>query len=543
MSLLPAGLSRTALICLLLTALLLLPLAALLAIALFGFEFPVLLHLARTVLLETVWVSTLLAAGSLAGALLIGVSAAWCIERYEFRGRLLLSWLLVLPLAMPTYVIAYAYTDLLQYSGPLQRALRSGWGWDGRLPEIRSLGGAIVLFALVLYPYVYLLARTALGQVSRSLIESAQLLGESGAGMVRRVVLPIIAPAVVAGGMLVLMETLADVGASHYFGLPTFSANIYKTWFALGERGAALLLAVVLLLAIGLIYGLERWARGRARHSSGQSHRPWPRRALRPAAASGLLTLLMLPVLLGFLIPLGNLLWLLLREPELTTDLSRFWDWFGHSLTLGLLGASATVLLATTFAYALRFSEGTAAGWLRLGTASLSFGYAVPGAVIALAILWPVASADNWLADRMDWSQTLLSGTIFGLLYAYLLRFFAVAWGGIDAAVGRLSPNLDAAARSLGAPRWQVFARIHLPLLWRSLAVAWMLVLIDVMKELPATLMLRPFNYDTLAVIAQQLAQDERLAEAALPSIAIVLAGLLPVVGLSRLLLGGSGKR
>jgi iron(III) transport system permease protein len=228
-----------------------------------------------------------------------------------------------------------------------------------------------------------------------------------------------------------------------------------------------------------------------------------------------------------------------LREPVLTTNLERFWGWLGHSLTLGLLGATLTVLLATAFAYALRFGQGPAARWLRWGAASLSFGYAVPGAVIALAILWPVASADNWLADRFGWQQTLLSGSIAGLLYAYLLRFFAVAWGGIDAAVGRLSPNLDAAARSLGAARWQVFGTIHLPLLWRSLAVAWMLVLIDVMKELPATLMLRPFNYDTLAVIAQQLAQDERLAEAALPSIAIVLAGLLPVIGLSRLLLGG----
>jgi iron(III) transport system permease protein len=339
--------------------------------------------------------------------------------------------------------------------------------------------------------------------------------------------------------MLVLMETLADVGASHYFGLPTFSANIYKTWFALGERSAALLLAVVLLLAIALIYALERWARGRSRQSSAQGHRPWPRQPLRSASAFVLVATLLLPVLFGFLLPLANLLWLLLREPVLTTNLERFWGWLGHSLTLGLLGATLTVLLATAFAYALRFGQGPAARWLRWGAASLSFGYAVPGAVIALAILWPVASADNWLADRFGWQQTLLSGSIAGLLYAYLLRFFAVAWGGIDAAVGRLSPNLDAAARSLGAARWQVFGTIHLPLLWRSLAVAWMLVLIDVMKELPATLMLRPFNYDTLAVIAQQLAQDERLAEAALPSIAIVLAGLLPVIGLSRLLLGG----
>ncbi len=529
------GSTRAVALCLLVGGILLLPLAALVVTALLGFEAETLLRLARTVLADSAWTSLLLAAGSLGGALLIGTSAAWCVERFEFAGRRWLAWLLVLPLAMPTYVIAYAYTDLLQFSGPLQRTLR-GYGWEGRLPEIRSLSGAIALFALVLYPYVYLLARTALAQISLSLIEAGRLLGASGSTLQTRLVLPLIAPALVAGGMLVLMETLADVGATHYFGLATFSATIYRTWFALGQREAALLLAVVLLLAVAAIHLIERRARGRARHSGSHTHRPWPRQRCTPLQSGVLVTILLIPVLLGFIIPLANLLWLLLREPILSTQLERFYDWSKHSLILGLLGASATVALALGFAYAQRFSAGAPRRWLRRTGAALSFGYAIPGTVIALAILWPVARADNWLADRFDWQQTLLVGSIGALIYAYVLRFFAVAWGGIEAAMGRMPDSLDAAARSLGASRLGVFWRVHLPQLWRPLAVAWLLVLIDVLKELPATLMLRPFNFDTLAVIAQQLAADERLAEAALPSIAIVLVGLLPVLGLNQLL-------
>lgn len=397
----PPGARSTGL-CLLLAGLLLLPLAALLGLALFGLELDVIGRLAGGLLLETGWTSLRLAAGSLLGALLIGTAAAWCIERYEFRGRRLLGWLLVLPLAMPTYVVAYAYTDLLQYSGPLQRGLREGLDWQGRLPEVRSLGGAIVLFALVLYPYVYLLARTALARVSLSLVESARLLGASGWSLQRRVVLPLIAPALVAGGMLVLMESLADVGATHYFGLATFSANIYKTWFALGQRDAALLLAVVLLLAIAVVHGLERKARGRAVRALGQTHRPWPRQHCGGARSVLLQGALALPVLLGFGVPLGNLLWLLVRESVSASQWQRFIDWSAHSLSLGLLGATATVALALSFAYAQRFAGARARGWLDSASHALVFGYAVPGSVIALAILYPVASVDNWLADRFD---------------------------------------------------------------------------------------------------------------------------------------------
>lgn len=516
--------------------LLLVPLLALVATAIVTFDAAALIHLSRTVLVETVAVTGVLAAGTLAGTLLLGVGSAWCIQRYEFFGRNLLAWMLVLPLAMPTYVIAYAYTDLLQYSGPLQRWMRLSLGFSGRLPDIRSLWGAILLFSFVLYPYVYLLSRTALAELSGSTIESARLLGQSRWGVFMRVVRPLIRPSIVAGAMLVLMETLADVGATYYFGLTTFSAGIYKTWFAMGSRSAALMLAVFLLGAVAAIYLIERRARGRAMQVTSRTHRPWAPERLTGASGGILVAVLLVPVLVGFLVPVAGLLWLMVREPEMTPALGRFWTWAGNSFVAGVLGATLTLMLAIGFAYAVRFSEATQARLVGTTAVCLKFGYAVPGAVIALAILWPMAIADRAVTDALDLAAPLLTNTIIGLVYAYMLRFFAVAYGGLEASMLRITPNLDAAARTLGANRIQVFRRVHLPLLKRAALVAWMLVLIDVMKELPATLMLRPFNFDTLAVITQQLSQDERLAEAALPSLAIVAVGIVPVILISRLM-------
>jgi iron(III) transport system permease protein len=517
-------------------AVLLLPLVALVVTGLGAVGSSTLGHVARTILAETAWTSAVLAIGTVLGTLLMGVACAWCVERYEFAGRTVWSWLLVLPLAMPTYVVAYAYTDLLQYSGPIQRALREYVGFSGRLPDVRSLPGAVLLFSCVLYPYVYVMARTAFAEVSASMVESARLLGQTRWQIFTRAVLPSAWPAIAAGAMLVLMETLADVGATHYFGLLTFSAGIYKTWIALGDKQAAVLLAVVLLAVVAVLYWAERRLRGQARRASTSSRgqRPWARETLPPHRQVVLHMVLALPLLAGFMVPVISLLWLFVREPVWVTNLERFWQWTGNTFFIGLAGASLTVLLALGFVYALRFAQGTAA-WLNKAMAhALQFGYAVPGAVIALAILWPVAAADRWLATAVHASGPLLTGSLAILVLAYMLRFFSVAFGGLQAGMQRITPHLDEAARTLGATRGGVFARVHWPLLARALLAAWLLVMIDVMKELPATLMLRPFNFDTLAVIAQQLAQDERLAEAALPSLAIVVVGLVPVILISR---------
>lgn len=521
---------------------LLAPLGALVVTAVTGFDAAAMTHLARTVLVESVAVSALLTGGTLIGTVAIGVGAAWFVERYRFPGHASLAWMLVLPLAMPTYVIAYAYTDLLQFSGPVQRWLREGagmgWHMSGRLPDIRSLPGAILLFSFVLYPYVYLMARTALADISRSSIDTARLLGCSGIRLFTRVVLPLIAPAVTAGAMLVLMETLADVGATQYFGIQSFSAGIYRAWFALGNRSAALMLAVALLAAIAVIFAIDHLARGRAKRVTSRTHRPWPPARLSGVKAIVMATFMFVPVFIGFVLPSAALLWMLAGEPELTTNLQRFWQWTRNSFVAGVIGASVVLLLSIGFVYTERFAGARGHRMLALTATGLRFGYAVPGAVIALAILWPVANVDRAVADALGLSSNLLTNSLIALIYAYTLRFFAVAFGGIEAAMERITPSLDAAARSLGSGRFAVFRRVHLPLLARPAMVAWMLVLIDVMKELPATLMLRPFNYDTLAVIAQQLAQDERLAEAALPALAIVAVGVIPVILVSRLMRG-----
>lgn len=516
--------------------LLLLPMLALVVTGITTFDVETLLHLARTTLAETSAVSATLAAGTLLGTVILGVFSAWCIERYRFPLRDTLAWVLILPLAMPSYVIAYAYTDLLSFGAPIHLWLRDSLGFTGRMPQVRSLPSAIILFSFVYYPYVYLIVRNAIADISLSTIESARLLGHRPLSVFWRIVRPLIMPATVAGGMLVLMEALADVGATYYFGLQTFSANIYKTWFSLGDRGAALMLAVALLFTIAVIHFIERKARGRVQQITTRAHRPWPADTVTGARGWLLAAVLSLPVLIGFLIPVSGLTWLLAREPEMTPTLHRFTDWASNSFISGLLGATATLLLACAIAYGVRFAEKSQNRMLGIIASSLRFGYAVPGTVIALAILWPVAKFDHALSDLVGSSSLLITSTILGVLYAYLLRFFAVGYSGIEAGMQRITPNLDAAARSLGATRLQVFRRIHVPMLWRSVAVAWLLLLIDIMKELPATLMLRPFNFDTLAVITQQLSEDERLAEAALPALAIVAIGTIPVIFISGLI-------
>ncbi|MBX7228295.1 MAG: iron ABC transporter permease [Burkholderiaceae bacterium] len=514
----------------------LVPLLALIIAAFKSFDEELITHLVQTVLWETVQTSALLAIGTLVGTVVLGVGCAWCVERYEFTGRRLLAWLLVLPLAMPTYVIAFAYTDLLQFSGPLQRWLRHSIGFNGYLPDIRSLGGAIVLFSVVLYPYVYLFTRAALGELSSSAIEAARSLGLSSRAVFLRVVIPLVFPALAASAMLVLMETLADVGATYYFGLSTFSANIYRTWYAQNSRETALLLALILLLLVAVIFWIERRARGKAQQITSRTHRPWVKTPLSGPTGAAIVGLLLLPILLGFVLPVVALLWQLIREPELAVDLPRFWQWLSNTFTLGVGGATFTVFLALGFAYGVRFSHSTSQKLLNRMRSMLRFGYAVPGAVIALTILWPMVWLNQMITQITGSTIFLLTGSILALIYAYSLRFFAVADGGVASGIERITPNLDAAARTLGANSLQVFWRVHRPLMMRSVGVAWILVLIDVMKELPATLLLRPFNFDTLAVITSQLAQDERLAQAALPALAIVVIGLIPVLIVSKLL-------
>jgi iron(III) transport system permease protein len=389
----------------------------------------------------------------------------------------------------------------------------------------------------VLYPYVYALARPAFIERSPHLVDAARTLGCSQRVVFWRVALPLARPATIAGGMLALMETLADYGAVAYFGLPTFTESLYNAWFNMGDRAAAAQLAVALLAVVVIVVAIERRARGERRFATTAAHAKPARVVLEGWAAWRATGLCLLPFVAGFALPAA-----LLVRMHATLDESPRWEAFGHwlsnSVTAGMLTAVLAVGLAVLVAYAGRLHPTRA---VRAANGLVGLGYAMPGAVIAVGILVPLAAADNaidaWMRAHLGVSTGLLfTGSLAALVYAYLVRFLAVAYHGIDAGLTRITPAMDLSARSLGATPAETLARVHVPLLSRSALAAAVLVFVDTVKELPATLVLRPFNFDTLAVVAHNFARDERLAEAALPALTIVAVGLVPVILLSRAL-------
>ncbi len=496
-------------------------------------------HLVDTVLAEIIGNTLWLLAGVTAGVLLLGVSTAWLAATCRFPGHALLEWALVLPLAMPAYVIAYAYTDALQFAGPVQTWLREITGWRAReywFPDIRSLGGAVVLFSLVLYPYVYLTARAAFLQQTQNTLEAARLLGHGAWSTVWRVTLPLARPGIVAGTALALMETLADFGTVAYFAIPTFSTGIYRAWFSLGDKTAAAQLSACMLLFVVGILLLERATRGRARVHGTQRRA----RAIVLTGWRGWLATLVCatPVLLGFLVPALMLCRMAFADGDAQFG-PRFVGLVRNSFLLASVTAAAAVLIALAIGYAGR-ATGARRGWLvRALTRVCGVGYALPGSVIAVGVLVPVARLDNalsaWLQQHFGIAAgLLLTGGIAALVYAYLVRFLGVALQTVNAGLAKITPSMDSAARSLGHGPAATLRRVHFPMLRGSLLTAALIVFVDVMKELPATFVMRPFNFDTLAVQAYHLASDERLSEASTASLVIVLVGLLPVIVLSR---------
>ena len=496
-------------------------------------------HLASTVLGDYVGNSLWLCAGVGAGVGLVGVATAWLTAMHEFPGRRLFEWALVLPLAMPAYVLAYVYTDFLQFVGPVQTFLRETFGWnygDYWFPDVRTLPGAMLMFVCVLYPYVYLLARTAFLERASGMLEAARTLGLGPWRAFFSVSLPLARPALVAGIALALMETLADYGTVAYFAVDTFTTGIYRAWFSLGDRVAAAQLAAMLLAFVLFLLLLERVSRGRARyHNTTGRNRPLAGARLQGGAALLAVLVCLLPLLFGFLLPAGLLLRMALLEGDAQFG-GRFLLLARNSFILAGLTAGIGVLLALLLAYGARLSRNPLATVLnRL----VGLGYAVPGAVIAVGVLIPVTRLDTWLATAAEaWFGVspglLLTGGIAALIYAYLVRFLAVALHTVESSLAKITPSMDDAARSLGLGQGETLRRVHAPMLRGSLLTAGLLVFVDVMKELPATLVMRPFNFDTLATQAYTLASDERLAEASTAALAIVAVGLLPLIALSR---------
>lgn len=495
-------------------------------------------HLVATGLGTYVGNTLLLLLGVAWGVLSIGVLTAWLVTAYRFPGRRILEWALLLPLAMPAYVLAYAYTDWLQYTGPVQTWLRALTGWQGQdywFPEIRSIWGAMGVLSFALYPYVYLIARTAFLDLSRSAIEAGRLAGHSAWASFFRVAVPLARPAIAAGVGLALMEALADFGAVSYFELQVFTTGIFKAWFSLGDRVAAAQLATCLLGFVVLVLVLERTNRGRAAYFSSAPKKRAPPVPLRGFAAAAATIACAAPLLFGFVLPAGILAQLALSDLDVawsprTTALIR------NSFIIAGVTACVGVLAATLMAYAARLSR---ARLVNATNQVAALGYAIPGPVIAVGVLIPLGRLDNWLAGWLESALgisagLLLTGTIAALVYAYVVRFLAVGLRTVDAGLACITPSMDDAARSLGAGPSRTFARVHAPLLVPSLLSAGLLLFVEVMKELPMTLALRPFNFDTLAVTAYQLAKDERLAEAAVPALIIVAVGLLPLLLVSR---------
>ncbi len=496
-------------------------------------------HLAETQLRDIVGNTIVLLVGVGLGTVVIGTGTAWLVTTCRFPGSRMLQWALLLPLVMPTYIIGYAYADLLTFAGPLQSALRAAMGWgrgDYWFPDFGSSQGVALLFTLVLYPYVYLAARAAFLAQSQSLLEASRILGNGPWRTFLRIGLPLARPAIAAGAALALLETLADFGTVQYYGIHTFTTAIYRTWYGMGNReGAAQLSMVLILIAVALV-ALEYRSRGRAGFTIASNLRfvAEPVR-LTPPAGLAAFAACALPILLGFVVPTAHLAQLALSSGVVVTDRQFIGDAL-NSLTLATVAAAIIVGLAVFLSYAERLVRRRL---LHRTIAFASLGYAIPGAVIAVGVLLPLAFADrglNLLSRQVLGIPTglLLSGTAFALVLAYTVRFLAVGMANVAPGLAAIDPAMDASARILGARPRDVLWRIHLPMLRAPALTAGIVAFVEVLKELPATLLIRPFNFDTLAIGVYRFASDERLAQAAVGSILIVIVSLLPVILLSR---------
>ena len=466
----------------------------------------------------------------------IGVGAAWLTARYRFPGSEVFNVALMLPLAAPAYVVGYVYADLFDATGPVQMILRSWAGLEMGgyyFPAVRSLGGAGIVIGLVLYPYVYLLARTSFQSQAGALYESARVLGAGRLQVFWQVALPVARPAIVGGLALVMMETIADYGVAEHFGVATFTTGIFRTWYAMGEHGAALKLAGCLFLLVALLVVLEQSAR------RGQRFNPLSRNvAAAKTPLGGIYGLLatglcLLPVLGGFVIPVGTLLWYAIAQGDPLLGRG-FYNYGLNSLGVAIIAAGVCAAVALLLNYAERLRHDR---WLNYGVRLATLGYALPGMVLAVGMLLPLSYLDRSLAQYLTQSTgqpvgLLLTGSVFALVLVYVSRFLTVAFNSTQTAMTQLHPQLDAVARTLGNSPAGVLRRVHMPLLRPAVLSGLLLVFIDVMKELPATLILRPFNFETLATRVYRLASDERLSEAATAAVIIVVLGLVPTIWL-----------
>ena len=515
-----------------------LPIAVPIAAVLLTFVAPdsaVWAHLRETVLLEYVLNTLMLLLIVAMLALVLGAGCAWLVATRDFPGRRVFIWALILPFAAPAYVVAYAYADILAYASPLQVWLRDVGLFSEGLPAIRSLPGAGLILGFTLYPYVYLLAYTAFADHAGPLTEAARTLGATPRRAFFTIALPHARPAIAGGLALALMEAAADFGVVDFFGVPTLTNGIFRTWYAQGEHQAAMQLAGWLFLIVVVLVVLEQLARRGLRANPVSRNMP-PTRVRLTGWRGALATLVCaVPLVLGLLLPATALL----RHAIVTGDPSFGFSFVGYvtnSVTVAAIAAVLAALCALWLNYAVRLQGG--ARLLKFGVRTATLGYAIPGMVLAVGLIGPLTALDRQLAGWLEsafgmHAGLLLTGSMAALVFVYLARFLTVAFNSLESGMARIHPNYDSAARSLGARPGGLLARVHLPLLTPALLTAMLLVFVDVIKELPATLILRPFNFETLATRAYRLASDERLAEASTASLTILAVGLVPTLVLA----------
>ena len=492
-------------------------------------------HLYDYVLLDYVRNSFILGIGVAIGTFIIGVPAAWLCALYQFPGKRILELLLLLPLAIPAYIIAYTYTGLLDVGGSVQSTLRAWFGWqygDYWFPEIRSIGGAIMMFSFVLYPYVFLLTRSSLANQCANYINASRSLGASSWDRLVTIIIPLSRPAIAAGVMLALMETLADYGTVQYFGIDTFTTGIFRTWFGFGEPITAAQLASLLMLFVFALFLIEQRSRNRIRvhNASVHQNQATPIELTGKHAYLAMLACF-LPALFGFIIPCLILLNWAIQTASTMVD-AQFWLLAWNSFYVAAVAALVALSIAVILAYGKR---NNAHVFIR-GLVSLSaMGYAVPGTVIAVGALIMLSTIDHWLIDFFKGMTDIklgliLSGSIVALVFAHTVRFLSISLQTVNSSLAKINHSMDEASRMLGKSLWQTLRSVHIPLIRSGLLTATLLVFVEVMKELPATLILRPFNFNTLAVRAYELASDERLMDASTAALAIVLTGIIPVI-------------
>ncbi|MBY5961460.1 ABC transporter permease [Marinobacter nauticus] len=521
------------------TAIVALPVLSVIFLALFPDEniWP---HLIETTLPRYLTTTIKLMIGVGALTLLIGLATAWAVTMCEFPGRKFFEWALLLPFAVPAYVIAYVYTSLLDYAGPVQRGLREWFRWqnasDYWFPEIRSLEGAILMIGLVLYPYVYLLGRAAFLEQSPSLFAVSRSLGHSALSTFFRVVLPIARPAIAVGLSLVLMETLNDFGTVDFFAVQTLTRGLFDTWMNLGNLGGAAQIATTMLIFVVILVTLERYSRRRQQQYAARDNRdPIHRFTMSFPRQMICVVVCAVPLVFGFIIPGATLGYYAWEYFDVSWNPDFIQNTF-NSLFLSSAAALTTLIIGVTLAYSRRLHN-TRGMQILMRLSSL--GYAMPGAVLAVGVIVPLAGFDNWLDSLMrDYlgvsTGLLLSGTAFALIFAYTVRFLAVSAGSVESALQKITPSMDMASRSLGHTPGKTLINVHLPMLRGTLVTAALVVFVDCMKELPATLILRPFNYETLATYVYQFASDEQLYHSALPALIIVVAGIIPIILMNR---------